>query len=608
MGGLFSKSDDAKGKRINESDTQARRVVAAFFVPGKDGPADAVAGAHCRSMALRVAGEDVTVRKPQWALARPYFALDNVRPDYGVLDAWYTMVSYDDPPPKAPGRDVMFGPAFSRWRGATEIEGASRSTFLHSMSKDFPRNAVTLTPTGERLAGSAPPQAADDMLWPTDEAVYPVSARAVEDAVVWNGDYADAKTLLDAGGKRVLQHGSVLLEKVADASKARRTDKLRRRGDKEPRKIVSEAVLIPPAPFLRAMQERSGQDRKGRWVVVVGGAHAAGALGRDCSKYFAEVAFQTGLQLAAEWGRLGKHFDGVVTASASGFCDTVTWDEEVSRGFCSKRPVPAPVYHLRDLNEVTVEGMGCDVPYGLGVVLQSSAWKDDWSGSNRDLVLSLLAQDGLVIYGGLPEPDLELAIIRQSLLPRRPPRMGVVVAGAGREKDAARVMGGRVLEVLFGDKATLRIPDDPVFEPLRLHSAHLQTFMQNRARNSGSVASAAQRIDAADFGASFSGTPFSGTPFSELSFNGGAIQGSEIAARMPVVYQADGGAAARKRIALDSAVQFSGFAAPNQEQDGVNATEEKVMKDIETYCRDMIGDVARQLGAPDQRKAPTTLS
>ena len=653
MGGVLSSSG-----RIDESKTQSRKVVAAFLVPAPAGSENASAGDHCHTMEIRIRGKTGRIFKPQWVLARPYFALDARKPDYGTLDGWYSTVARDaktEAESRRPG--MMHGPreAAARWAHATAVQGAQSSAYLHSMSKFFEPNAVTLTPTGARLNGRLPPSVVADMLWPTDRNVYDVPRSSFANAVEWNSDYSPKDLPFAGFGRAVLQHGSVVLE-PKDAGAAFSTDKFGKSKGRKPYQIVSMATLVPPEPFVRAMQgagesvleDNSGESRRQRvakerrhkrWVVLIGGAHAVDHQDRHASPWFADVAFETGRALADQWPVLSKEFSGIVTASGAGFCDSVTWDEEVSRGFCSVVKGEAPIFHVRDINQVAVEGMCCDVPFGHGVILDSPAWKDDWSGNNRDLVLSLLAQDGLVIYGGLPSrgyrggaaggPLLEQAVYRYSLLPLRPPLMSIVVAGASKANESLTISGKNVIQFL----SDLDVPSDGMFKPLRTMADRLSTFMDdgNRRANIDRIKRSIPRTNESDRYADEGATgPDNADVFWESNeavtrdeersderyyhreydreydedddgwWDGGArgggyIQGKEMAARLPIIYMVTSEGVKRNRSMLDESRTYRGFERLNEQTHGSQASAESMRESVRIYASNAIADVTKRL-------------
>eukprot|EP00873_Tetraselmis_striata_P043912 jgi/Tetstr1/464176/TSEL_008981.t1 len=658
MGGILSSSG-----KIDESKTQARKLVAAFLVPARR--RDTASGDRCHTMEIRIRGKTGTIVKPQWVLSRPYFASDSRSPDYGTLAGWHAALGAAAE--TGAGRaGMLHGPreACARWAHATSVQGADAPAYLHSMSRVFEPNSVTLTPTGAKLGGRRPPSVIPDMLWPTDRHVYDVPKNNFANAVEWNADYSPKDLPFAGFGRAVLQHGSVVLE-PKESGAAFKTDKFKKIKGKKPYQIVSLATLVPPVPFVRAMQgaqaeaieDTSGESRRQavdrqkrfkRWVVLVGGAHAVGRQGDQASPWFADVAFETGRALADQWPVLRKEFRGIVTASGAGYCDSVTWDEEVSRGFCSVVKGEAPIFHVRDINQVALEGMCCDVPFGHGVILDSPAWKDDWAGNNRDLVLSLLAQDGLVIYGGLPSRGyrgagaaggllMEQAVYRYSLLPLRPPLMSIVVAGASRGNESLTISGKNVTQFL----SDLDVPSDALFKPLRTMMDRLTTFMDDgnrkanverikrsipkssdfvRYREDGRVEDVSEpdntdvfwepgevreeeeqqpsngyygRSDYDDYGSDYRRRR-------SMFWGGGYMHGKEMAARLPVIYMVTTEGVKRNRTMLDESRTYRGFEPLDEQTHGSQATDETMRESVRIYASNMIADVTKRI---EQRRA-----
>lgn len=652
MGGIFSSSG-----KIDHSKTQARKVVAAFLVPENSKNSEKMAGDHCNSVKMRIKGKEGTINKPQWVMARPYFALDSNNPDYGVLESWYREIPKDQrtlAESKKPS--MLHGPPDSlrRWSKATAIRGADMSGYLHSMSNNFDNSTVTLTPTGRLLDGRFPPGVTPDMLWPTDKTVYDIPKKQFETAIEWNIDYSVKDPPFAKAGRAVLQHGSVILEpKDSDASFS--TDKFKK-SLRRPRKIVSIATLVPPEPFVKAMQgeDSSSQDdntdetrrqtlarqkKYKRWIVVVGGAHQVDNQGKSASPWFSEVAFEIGKALADQWPTLKKEFSGIVTSSGAGFCDTVTWDEEVSRGFCEVHKGAAPIYHIKDVNQVMLEGLCCDIPFGHGVILDSPGWKDDWKGNNRDLILSILAQDGLVVYGGIParphdkeEPffmTMESAMYRYSLLPPRPPLMSVVVAGASKSGENIRIDSNTVGEFM----QKLDIPSDAVFSSIRKmvdkydsffsrenrsnnskrvkekipkDSGYVRYNNQGRAEDTGSLDNADvfyepgdENIrDEVDYNPGYDTREFNGLRRSRSSyFGGGNMYAKEMAARLPIIYMTTTEGVKRKRVMIDESRGYTGFTRLDIQRDGAQETEENRRENVRVYCTNLIADVSKRISA-----------
>ena len=599
MGSFFSSN------RISESKTQARKVVGAFFVlkDDKDGakapswtPDEAYRKTPCRSMEMTINGTKQVVMKPQWFFSRPYFAMDSADPKYGVLAGWYQQYKSHKN-----ARNFMHGPvqSIARWVGATSIPGASQDSYLDSMNK-----TLILESSNQLDKDSA---VTSDMLWPTDEFVYDIPVENLSKAVVWNVDYSPRNLPFAGLGRDVVQHGSVILE-PRQTKAAFVTDKVRD-------KIVSLATMIPPVPFVRAMRgvdERASDPAAGqiqvqkpkRWIVLIGGAHPANdSQGIGASPRFADVAFSIGSSLAVNWPALEKYFSGIVTASGAGLCDSVTWDEEVARGFCSVRNKEVPIFHVRDVNQVALEGMCCDVPFGHGVIL--SEVKDDWSGKQRDLVLSLLAQDGLVIYGGLPQQngnDLQAAIAKYSFLPRRAPLMSVVVGGASPAMDSLNLTYAALRNLL---EQYVPTSSSPIFDPLSTMRIRLLDFFSRAGSAPPRQENVSDEIDLIwdpNEAERETTTRYPGSDYGNRSLD------TEIQYRLPVVY-AVGSPFRRQRALFGAQTPISGFNNINIEESGYGASEDTVKNSIANYANAVILDIAGRIDGhfvrpAQQRQSP----
>lgn len=674
MGNALSASGSAS---IQESKTEARKVVAAFMLEHKGDES------ACRRMELTIDKKEVVIAKPQWEFARPYFAMDvpdDAPPKYGTLGGWYRTLPKNQQEfhRRITGvSNILYAPP-SRWAHASSFQAAGEGAYLNSMTRMLTNQARRVRPATKLYTGrDGFPNVTFHMMWPADRHVYEVPDTMLTNAVTWNKDYSPEEPPFLGVGRPVLQHGSVLLE-PKPAGAAFTTDKLDKikptwfgaNDADKPRQIVSRATLVPPEPFLHAMQtgahrvslpgpEDAAETRRQRaarekglqrWIVLVGGAHPhRPEQHRQASVYFQTVAFYVGKALADNWPTLRHFFAGIVTASGAGLGDSVTWDEEVSRGVCSVSNSQVPIYHIRDLNQVAVDGMCCDVPYGHGVVLNSPDWKDDWSGNNRDLVLSLLAQGGLVIYGGLPgsspRPDtalLERAVYRYSMLPPRPPLMSVVIAGAGAPGDILTLTGESLAQ--FARRAD--IPSDRVFAPLRSNVERLATFVSpdNLGANLRRVSQAipggtslrrpddgerewddgererergwddGERERERERGDGVADVFFDPAeaaddrPDGEPSwFGGGDMQAKEMASRLPIVYTTppyhSPQSVAPRRVMLNTSQPYAGFGELYEQTHGSMATEKSIDDSVRIYASNAIGDVSKRVADHFRRQS-----
>ena len=587
MGSFFSSNN------ISESTTQARKVVGAFFVVKDEKDTGVERVSPCRSMEMFINGAKKVVMKPQSFLSRPYFALDAADPPkHGVFAGWYaSRVKNDD---HAPTPNIMRGPmqSIARWVGATAIPGAGEDSYMDSMNK-----TLVASTTQQREKN---PAVTSDMLWPTDRHVYTIPVKNLDRAVAWNVDYSPRNLPFAGLGKNVVQHGSVILEPMESGAKFV-TDKIRD-------KIVSIATLIHIEPFVRAMrgvddsasEPRSGESQKlNRWIVLIGGAHPAAnkKQGGGASPWFSDVAFNIGVSLASNWEALGKYFSGIVTASGAGLCDSVTWDEEVTRGFCSVKTKEAPIFHIRDIHQVALEGMCCDVPFGHGVILSELPSPDDWSGKQRDLVLSLLAQDGLVIYGGLPQQcsntdNLEGAIAKYSFLPKRAPLMSVVVGGAS--SSVSLNLSPTNLRALIQQN----MPNfaAPIFDPL----IGMKTLLLNLfddMKNNRQPQYPSRQVNNPTDDEDLIWDPDNSSRRQQGRYQEQVPSRSldiEIKYRLPIVY-AVGTPFTRQRAQLDTVLQISGFAEVNVATSGYGASDDNVKQRIVNYASAVIVDIANRI-------------
>lgn len=390
----------------NETST-AKHVFASYMVPADDNAGDDAH--HRRAYDVQIARKKTRVFKPQWPESRPFFAADSIKGEYGSLTAYHRDFVRDDQGKHVPAHmkaNLLYGPPLRRWVASTNIQEAKFPKCIHSMS-------MSLCPSGADRSVMLKPE----MVWPVVRSTVLVSD--TKNLVVWNGDYCNGNH--PYAGKPVLQHGSVLLEETDNAPDAA-ADKIA--GVKKYPLLASKCVLVSPKKFLEAMQGD-------RWIVLVGGYHPSDKGNKSA---FEDVAYSVGAALGNAWDNLKTFFSGILTQSGAGFCDTVSWEEEISRGFCeSHGGSTVPIYHVKDSNLVSVEGNVVEIPFGHSAILdytETGAWQSDFDGLNRDAALALLAQDGLVLYGGLSTADLTAAVATFSLSPPRPPLMSVVVGGA----------------------------------------------------------------------------------------------------------------------------------------------------------------------------------
>jgi len=444
MGALFSSTFSVYGNG------RSRHVFASYYLTdGNSNPGNEQINPRTRrSYTMTINGkEGVTVRKPQMDEGRPFFAADNDTQNYGIFSTYYKDYVSDGLQQTVPDPNrrikLLYGPPLKRWLNATESLAARSPKCLHSMS-------LSMCPgsTGEPSNTLSP-----DMMWPAEKHYYEMSDKVIKSAsfVVWNAAYRGAQRPYDTS-REVLQYGPVLIYNKGEskgADDALGEEKLKS-GGWSSQKLASQCNVVDPKSFLKSMTDSS---KKRRWIVLVGGYQSST---KADAKSFESVAFQLGKSIGSQWSMFAAcDFAGILTQSGAGFCDTVSWEEEVSRGFCEVEK-SAPIYHVRDSNLVSTEGSLVDVPFGHGVVLDSQnatpAWKGDYTGANRDMLLSMLAQDGVVLYGGQSSTaELSDAIGTFSMSAPLPPLMSVVVGGAFPEKRVSVSVGQAIKRDVNGD-------------------------------------------------------------------------------------------------------------------------------------------------------------
>jgi hypothetical protein len=208
-------------------------------------------------------------------------------------------------------------------------------------------------------------------------------------------------------------------------------------------KIVNRARYYPdPSVFVGATL-----DAAKRYILLVGGS-----IERNAGKRHGEYWAAIGETLASRWNEFkAAGFAGILTRSSSGACDTVSFEEEVCRGFCSKHQGPdKPVHHLTDDHLVYTRGDAATITYGTTNIF--AAQNDDWRGTKRDRAMALLASGGLVIMAGLSKAEIaESTYAFSFLVPGEYPTT-IVVANGGADSvevgfnmaELARQSGGEV--------------------------------------------------------------------------------------------------------------------------------------------------------------------
>jgi hypothetical protein len=375
--------------------------------------------------------------KPQTTLSRAYYSTSadaNLGRLAGHAAAREARQHHDPARP-----NLAWGPPpAARWpRGATAVPENAAALRFDPMTSEAIKG---FGGGGEGDDGGGPQSVRIEphCVWPCDKAVIRVSAAdeaAVrEHAAVWNETQVAGADAVP-GSRRVLTHGSVVL--VADAAGEAAYDP-KPKFPAAPTKLCSAALMADAAAVRRALAGGGAGGRPRRYLVLAGGAMSAAKAASDMP-HFGELARGLGAGLARRWPELpAAGFAGVLTRSRVGFCDTVKLEEKARRGFSEAfggvgtGPTPPPMFHLKDLNAVALDGDALALPHGTPLLLSNGGpgWADDFCGANRGALLALLAADGLVLLGGQGDRDMRDDVAALLLAAHSPPSLAIIASAA----------------------------------------------------------------------------------------------------------------------------------------------------------------------------------
>lgn len=266
----------------------------------------------------------------------------------------------------------------------------------------------------------------------------------------------------------VYTHGNIITDKTIPVKNSKFRYKF-------PVDCLSKAWMMSAKEVISTLGKN---DSKG-WIVLVGGIYSDNS--NKVSPYYKDIARALGKHISDNWtGTLQKRFLGVLTYSRSGMEDSVSWEEEVSRGIF-EGSVPVPVVHLKDSNTVQLYGQLHDIPYGITMIVNSakSDWGTDMEGKHRDYMLSILSKRGWIIYGGLSEQQYEYSSYLHSYLADPPPFRSSVVGLAGGAKSYR-------FNESFIREASQQIPGGELFNSLQTTGTKYKSFFKTGSDGEGS--------------------------------------------------------------------------------------------------------------------------